>query len=113
MAQLIGPRNDDLTKSLKQATEARNKIFHGQITELGLGRATLLVLVHDLREWCTLLGQAATALVGYDGFGRDSYRKGADATLHTRFAAQIKSVAEYETFLKSHVERPRKAAKKP
>jgi len=92
---LIGARHAELTKSLNRTVGARNKIFHGQVTEVGLNRKTLLGLVADLGEWCTLLAKAAEAAYGYDGFGRDSYRKGSDAKLHTRFAIQIKSLPDY------------------
>jgi hypothetical protein len=100
-----------LSTSISGAVVARGKIFHGQVTELGLSRTKLLCLVADLCEWCTLLAKAADAAYGYDGFGRDSYRKGPDAKLHTRFAVQIKSLLEYTAFLDAHVARPKKFKK--
>ncbi len=112
VANLVGARHAELSKSLTQAVGARNKIFHGQVTELGLDREALLKLVADLREWCALLANAAEGAYGYDGFGRDSYRKSSDADLHKRFRVQIKSVTDYAGFLDANVARPRKPKKK-
>lgn len=111
VATLVGARHAELSQSLARAVGARNKIFHGQVTELGLDRKTLLSLVADLREWCTLLAKAAEGAYGYDGFGRDSYRKSPDADLHKRFLIQIRSVAEYAGFLDANVARPLKSKK--
>lgn len=111
VATLVGARYVALSLSIARAVDARNKIFHGQVTELGLDRKTLLSLVADLREWCALLAKAAEGAYGYDGFGRDSYRKSPDADLHKRFLVQIGSVAEYVAFLEANVARPRRPKK--
>jgi len=106
---LVGVRHAKLRESLTRAIGARNKIFHGQVTDLGLDRDTLLALVADIREWCTLLAKAAEGAFGYDGFGRDSYRKGPNTNLHTRFGVQINSVLDYARFLDARVTRSRRA----
>jgi hypothetical protein len=107
----MGARYQTLFASIVQAVKAWRKIFHGQVTDSGLSRTQLLALVADLREWCTLLAKAADTAYGYDGVGRDSYRKGKDATLHTRFKVQIKSVPDYEAFLKANVARQKQPKK--
>lgn len=106
VSQVIGPRYDALMASLAgQVLAARNKIFHGQVTDMRLDRPALLSMVADIREWCTLLADGAQKEIGYDGFARDSYRK-LDPTLHQRFKRQLASVPEYSLFLDQFVARP-------
>lgn len=57
-------------------------------------------------SWCYLLARGATLELGYDGFERGSFRKGA-AALNAVLRVQIGSTAEYRDFLRLHVVRGR------
>jgi hypothetical protein len=96
VAQLVGADYTTLRTALDDATEIRNKIFHGQVTDQVLSREDLFRYVDQIRVWCQRLAHAATTVIGYDGFGRNSYRK-ASAPLQLR--CTISSVADYDTFL--------------
>ncbi|GAB1487976.1 hypothetical protein MASR2M8_04190 [Opitutaceae bacterium] len=105
LADVVGPRFAPLRTMLDEARKVRGKVFHGQITEQGLDRDDLFELVARIREWCGLIAVGAQALVGYDGFGRNSYRKGPDVTLHRRLKRQFNSVADFQAFLVDTLER--------
>lgn len=105
VSTIVGARYAPLMQSLVRSADVRNKIFHGQVTKVGIERPTLLALVSDIREWCGLLATAAQNEVGYDGFARDSYRKSTIPDLHLRFAQQLKSIADYKQFIARYVAR--------
>lgn len=98
--QLIGADHDRLRQSLDEAVAIRNKIFHGQLTDRYLSRDDLFTSVDDIEKWCRLLAESTDQQFGYDGFGRNSYRKATDTSLPQSLKVQIASVSDYEIFLK-------------
>ena len=96
---LIGSEFSMLRQSFSEATTARNKLFHGQLTARFLSRDDLLAYVRDIRRWCELLAASANNELGYDGFARDSYRKALRPDLHQRFRFQLHSLDDFRTFL--------------
>lgn len=98
---LIGADYEKLRGIINKATEYRNKIFHGQLTETGLSREELLGIVKDLRSWCNALANGATKNIGYDGFARNSFQKSKNNSLHKQFKSQLTNISEYEEFIKS------------
>lgn len=104
--QLIGSEYKRLRPRLDEATKHRNKIFHGQLTAQGLTRAELLSLVKDIRAWCEAVASAANAEVGYDGCGRNSFRKaGNAAAVCAKYKIQLADIAAYREFIKEHMAR--------
>ena len=97
--ELIGVEHDVLFGRLGDATEIRNKIFHGQVTDQHLSRSQLFEYVHFLRQWCSLLAVSAEAEFGYDGFGSNSYRQSADQNFVVRLKRQINSLDDYAQLL--------------
>lgn len=107
MSDLVGQKYQSLLTRLNEATRYRNKIFHGQLTSTNLGKADLLEYVADIRSWCSQLAASAQAEVGYDGFGRNSFRKSTFAKLGERCRVRIMSSADYEVFMPTwNAERP-------
>ncbi len=102
---LIGADFAILERSLSEATAARNKLFHGQLTARYLKREDLLAYVKSIRQWCELLATATTNEFGYDGFARQSYRKASNPKLHERFRVQLHSMDEFRAFLKNTLAR--------
>lgn len=102
---LVGQEYQRLLARLKEATRHRNKIFHGQLTNSNLSSGDLLGFVADIRGWCSTLGENATIEIGYDGFGRDSFRKSAIVGLGARHRVQFASIADYEAFIRAHMEK--------
>jgi hypothetical protein len=94
--QLVGSDYARLRQVLFEATNIRNKIFHGQVTNRSLSRDDLFHFVDQIGEWCRHLANGATRELGYDGFGRNSYRKG---TSPPRLRVSISSIDEYDAFL--------------
>jgi hypothetical protein len=97
---LIGADFPLLMKSIAEAIAARNKLFHGQLTAQYLTRECLLSYVKDIKRWCELLANAANREFGYDGFARQSYRKGSK-----QFRIQLHSIDEFRAFLKQTLAR--------
>lgn len=75
-SDLIGPDYARLKGRVDESVDHRNKIFHGQLSAHMLTRDELVRLADDIRSWCVALAKGATAEIGYDGFGRNSFQKG-------------------------------------
>lgn len=102
--QLVGVHYQPLRLSIDDAIEVRNKVFHGQLTNQSLSQPDLLVHVGNVRAWCQAIANAGTQAVGYDGFRRNSFRKGrVDVAL--TFKRTLPNVAEYRRFLREWVQR--------
>jgi hypothetical protein len=102
---LVGADFQRLRQRLNDAAEQRNKIFHGQLTALNLNRNDLLSFVKDIRNWCEQLAVGTLAEFGYDGFGRNSFRKSVRPDLWRQFKVQLNSVADYEAFSRANMQR--------
>lgn len=100
LKELIGPDYDRLRAILDEAVNPRNKIFHGQLTPKHLSREELIRYVAQIRCWCRALAAGAQLELGYDGFGRNSFRKSGDSELAGRLVAKMTRVQDYEAFLK-------------
>jgi hypothetical protein len=90
---------------IKEAIKHRNKIFHGQLTAHSLNRRALTTFVEDIRAWCARLSEVATAEVGYDGFGRNSFTKSRLPNLWMRYKEQFISTSDYIKFIDEHMTR--------
>lgn len=98
LEQLIGASYQPLRDGVGSAIEVRNKVFHGQLTNQCLSQADLLGHVGQVRAWCQAVSSAGLQAVNYDGFQRNSFRKG-NLELAVSFKRQVPSVAEYRRFL--------------
>jgi hypothetical protein len=91
--EIVGADHDDLRAALDEATDHRNKIFHGQLTTKYLSREDLIAYIAQIRCWCTALAAGAQEEVGYDGFGqpsnRDSFRKATHADVGAKLAIKM------------------------
>lgn len=105
VASLIGPEYPHLRNTLDDAIDVRNKVFHGQITNRCLNRPALLQYVTKIRRWCESLSTSALNDVGYDGFQRDSFRKGRPRIAET-YRYPLADIEAYKKLLKEYVERP-------
>ncbi|MFM0120317.1 hypothetical protein P0D73_15835 [Paraburkholderia sp. RL18-101-BIB-B] len=102
VSDMVGPRYSKSRTELREIYKVRNKLFHGQLTGESLDQCQLLERVATVREWCELLSAGALARVGYDGFGRDSFRK-SDRALAADYREQLDSVDAYRAFIGAHV----------
>lgn len=104
ISDLVGQEYQRLLALLTDATRHRNKIFHGQLTNSSLARNNLLVYVEKIKDWCCKLAAGALKDIGYDGFGRNSFHKSRIIDLSMRHRVVFTSVADYESFIHSHME---------
>ncbi|WP_406867707.1 hypothetical protein [Paraburkholderia fungorum] len=102
--ELVGAAYGVLRPALDDATDVRNKVFHGQLTDRCLQREDLAELSDSIRRWCFKLAAGASAEVGYDGFERNSFRKG-PAQVADGCRIQIQTPEEYRVFIRHHVSR--------
>ena len=102
---LIGSDYQCLHDHVAEAIEHRNKIFHGQLTTKQLSRKDLEEIISHIQSWCARLASGALAELAYDGFVRNSFQKSSIAGLSFRYGVQLGSVADYEDFIRSHMER--------
>jgi hypothetical protein len=103
--QLVGPEYPRLWPRFKEFAQHRNKIFHGQITAKGLSRAQLLKNVSDIHVWCDSLGAGAERELGYDGFGRNSFRKSSVTNLENLPSVRLESISQYAHFIRTLMSR--------
>jgi len=80
-----------------QFTNDRNKIFHGQITSLGLSREDLLFNVDKIKCWCKILGEKMLQEIGFSGFGASYFKSQLD--LNLRNLEKLDTISKYEAFL--------------
>jgi len=102
---LVGADYARLKARVDEAIDHRNKIFHGQLTARSLSAMDLTSLLDDTRVWCTTLAGNSAADLGYDGFGRNSFRKSTVPNLWERYRVQFGGVADYEKFVRANMER--------
>ena len=113
VAELIGAEYVELRATIEKAIEIRNKLVHGQITQRGyITRDELFAYVAGIRRWCQLLASAALSEVGYDGFQRNSFRKGRP-NIASSFRIQLADIDGYKQLLGDHVARRRNGNWKP
>ncbi len=105
ISDLVGGEYPRLNGRLREATDHRDKIFHGQLTSRNLTRDELLAYVGDIRTWCKALAGSALAEFGYDGFAWNSFRKSTSPQLANRLKIQIENIAEYEDFVCQYMQR--------
>ena len=104
LRDLLGAEYDHLYGRLTEATDHRNKIFHGQLTTRSLTRGDLLSYVTDVRRWCETLATSALDEFRYDGFAHNSFRKSQVPELWNRFRVAWKSISSYGDFIRQHME---------
>ncbi|MFL9957746.1 MULTISPECIES: hypothetical protein [Paraburkholderia] len=102
---MVGAEYVELRPVIDDAIDVRNKVFHGQLTARCLQQEDLGVLSAAIRRWCFSLARGADAEIGYDGFGRNSFRKG-PVEIADGFLTQVRTPEEYRTFVRRHVARP-------
>ena len=105
--ELIGPQYPAIRVRLTEATQYRNKIFHGQLSAESLSREQLIQLVTTIRDWCERLANSAQEEIGYDGFGRDSFRKSDKPHFSDHLKIRFENVEAYATFIRDYLERAR------
>jgi hypothetical protein len=106
VAELIGAEYVALQAEIELVTKARNKIFHGQLTNRSLGEAQLRSMVEHIRRWCELLAAAAQREFRYDGFSGNSFHK-ATIDLSAHYRHNLATVDEYRRFIRDNVARKR------
>lgn len=104
VSNLIGGEYQRLKLRVAEAIDCRNKIFHGQLTAKNLSHNDLLGYVSDIRDWCCRLADRTEAEIHYDGFGWNSLQKSSDPDLAKRLKTQLTSLADYETFIRIHMQ---------
>ncbi|WP_191576316.1 hypothetical protein [Achromobacter insolitus] len=96
--QLIGVPYHQLRLGIDNALLVRNKLFHGQLTDQSLCGVSLLEHVGNVRGWCQAVADAGIQAVGYDGFQRNSFRKG-EPEVYRTFQRTVPNLEEYGRFL--------------
>jgi len=103
--ELLGSNYDTLRPRISEATEYRNKIFHGQLTNKYLSWDDLFGYVRDIKVWCESLANATNRELSYDGFARNSFQKSKVPELWKRLRVQITNIDGYDRFIRSYMER--------
>ena len=103
--EIFGINYQSSFDKLMDAKRYRNKIFHGQLTGKKLSRKGLELIIIDIRSWCSNLADKMNSEIGYDGFGRNSFRK-SQYEINQRFIIKkINNRDDYKKFIKKYMER--------
>jgi hypothetical protein len=79
----------------------RNKILHGQLTGKGLDARKLTEEVVGIKNLMSIVAQKMHTEIGYDGLGKNSFRKSRIKDFASRFKSQIQSKNDLENFIES------------
>jgi hypothetical protein len=102
VSQLIGPDYHECLRNLKRVRDYRNKILHGQITGQKLHSRQLEKDIGLLRNWIERLASAAQARLGYDGIGRNTFRKASTAPAIAGAKYPFATVEGFKKWLRQH-----------
>jgi hypothetical protein len=81
LCSIVGPEYATLWNELGRIKRYRNKLLHGQITGLRISSPQLERDGKLLRRWLTVVATSCETAIGYNGVGRNTFRK-AKAGLH-------------------------------
>lgn len=97
--QVYGKDYSNDLKVIDEITKDRNKIFHGQVTNKRLNREDLIKKTNLMKKWCNNLADKFLGEIGYDGFGRNAYRK-SKAKINLVDTNEFDTLEKYVDFLK-------------
>jgi len=99
----VGGGYDRYMADIDRIKRYRNKILHGQITGLNLTSRKLETDVTLLRQWVIIVAESCLATIGYDGVGRNTFRKARDATRFVVPNYPFTTVGTFDTWLRQYV----------
>ncbi|NQZ79958.1 MAG: hypothetical protein HRT52_02965 [Colwellia sp.] len=104
LEEIFGEEYQKAYEKLITATNYRNKIFHGQLTNENLSAQDLNVIVNDIKAWCLQLSKVAKQEFSYCGFARNSFQKSED-DLNNIINIPFNTIEEYRTFIHEYMRR--------
>jgi len=96
---LVGPRYAVLEPQMLRIKRYRNKIAHGQVSGQGITSRQLERDVLWILDWMECLAVGASAAVGYDGIGRNTFRRAKASPKIVVNAYPFSTPAELKTWL--------------
>lgn len=96
---IVGAQAPKLRMQLRDATRLRNKNIPWASIRPATWASAPPGMVACIRQWCDTLAEGAEVELGYDGFGRNSFRKAAAVDLPVRLRNLPGSLAEFGGFL--------------
>ncbi len=102
---LIGSKYDYLIAEIKRIQNYRNKILHGQITGQNITSRQLERDVTILRDWISLLASSSSSKLGYNGVGRNTFRKAKAALPILKDRYPFENVQQFKQWLSNAAKR--------
>jgi hypothetical protein len=103
ISEVYGIGFDEDLNGLKSLVKIRNKISHGQITDLALSREKLVEKIDFIKKWCQTLGDSFQIEIGYNGFSNSFVKS--EINLQLNNVEKFSSLEKYSDFLKDYIER--------
>jgi hypothetical protein len=97
---LVGERHGELVLELKRIKRLRNKLMHGQITGQKVQSRQLERDVKHIVDWIALLAAGAEAEFGYDGLGRNTFKKAKGAVRQAVAEYPFAAATEFRAWLR-------------
>ena len=80
LRDLVGSEYDQFVKNIHRMRDYRGKVIHGQVSGQGITSRQLQGDIALLRTWIEAVARVCQRELGYDGLGRNTYRKAKSIT---------------------------------
>ncbi len=97
--ELLGKDHSRLSTDVSRIQKIRNKLMHGQVTGQKISSSQLEQDVILLIDWISCLAKAAETTFGYDGLGRNTFRKAKSVTKINVDKYPFRNVSEFKSWL--------------
>jgi hypothetical protein len=99
LSDIVGDKYQELKGKLDPVLGIRNKLIHGQNTGKSLESAELEEKIRVVSEWMSSLAVASKQTLGYDGLGRDVFRKAKSSSKALTALRQFDSTEAFTDWL--------------
>lgn len=107
LRDLVGSDYDEFIKHIHRMRDYRRKLLHGQITGQGITSRQLQDDIGLLRTWIQAVARVCQREFGYDGVGRNTYRKAKSIAPSVVAKYPFSTAAEFKDWLRHHAKRRR------
>jgi hypothetical protein len=107
LRDLVGSDYDEFLENIRRMRDYRRKLLHGQVTGQRLTSRQLEDDVTFLRTWIETVARVCGRYLGYDGIGRNTYRRAKAVKRSVVAKYPFSAAGEFKDWLRRHAKRDR------